>query len=343
MSSDYVRHQNTDPTFADTKFNGYLLIETIRWTRGTMLSNTWEEGRHDPKLRMNLFRDLSRIYLSITRVPLPRIGSFIIDRAGFLRLANRPLAVEMGQLESERIPTDIPRDYTYTTLDSYVVDVLGYHDNRFRFQPNAVNNLSDCGYQLSVLTGLRTVHQSLFNRAFRRGPFVFNFTDLHQSNIFVDEVWHITCLVDLEWTCVQPIEMFMTPYWLTGKSVDGLIAEEYDEVRRELMEALVKEEQDSGSALLIDNEESPQLRLSDIMEKSWESGAFWYSLALSSPSGAFSIFDKHIKPLFIKGLDDDFEAVMLCFFEKNVRSIAHRRVADRKEYDEQLRQAFEDN
>jgi hypothetical protein len=53
-----------------------------------MLSNTWLPMHHDDKLQTNFFRDLSRILLSITRIPLPQIGSFIIDNKGFLRLIN---------------------------------------------------------------------------------------------------------------------------------------------------------------------------------------------------------------------------------------------------------------
>lgn len=302
------------------------------------------EGRDNPKLRNNLFRDLSRIILNTSRVPLPRIGSFIIDNDGFLRLTNRPLSIEIQQLENENIPTDIRRDYTYSTADSYVTDILGFHDNRFRYQPNSVNNLGDCAYQLSVLTAMRSIFQSIFNRGFRRGPFVFVFTDLHQSNIFVDEEWHITCLVDLEWTCTQPVEMCGPPYWLTNKGVDQLAQAEYDTIRQEFMEVLATEEQGFGSATLPNgNDEAPPLRLSDIMNRSWEAGAFWYTLALSSPSGLFTIFSNHIRPLFCKGYEEEFGVIMPFFFEKNVGNIAGRKLADREVYDKNLRQAFEDS
>lgn len=35
---------------------------------------------------------------------------------------------------------------------------------------------------------------------------MFTLTDLHQSNIFVDNDWHITAIVDLEWACSRPIK-----------------------------------------------------------------------------------------------------------------------------------------
>lgn len=230
-----------------------------------MLSNTWKGGQHDLKLRTNLLRDLSRIFLSLSRIPLPRIGSFIINNDGFLHLANRPLSVEIQQLENEKISTEIPRNYTYSTVDSYVIDILGMHDNRFRYQPNAVNNLGDCAYQLSVLTAMRTIVQSIFTRSFRRGPFVFVLTDLYQSNIFVDSEWHITCLVDLEWACTRPIEMVRPPSWLTDKGVDELILVEYDAVRRQCVELLAAEEK-GCSTWTKSHDRSALLCLSDVDE-----------------------------------------------------------------------------
>lgn len=60
-----------------------------------MLSNTWSKKQYNVDLRSSLFKVLSRILLSISRGPLPRIRSFIIDRNGFLTLTNRPLSMEL--------------------------------------------------------------------------------------------------------------------------------------------------------------------------------------------------------------------------------------------------------
>lgn len=168
--------------------------------------------------------------------------------------------MEIQQLENEEIPTDIPRDFTYSTVDSYIIDTLAFHDNRFRHQPNAVNDLGDCAYQLSILTAIRTIHQSIFSGAFRRGPFIFTLTDLHQSNIFVDEEWHITCLVDLEWACSLPLEMCSSPWWLTSKGVDQLEETEYDEIRQEFMQSLSTQEEGFDSALSVQNSEGGRPR-----------------------------------------------------------------------------------
>lgn len=341
VPSNYILHHKDMSTDGMTPM-GYILVEFIEKERGQMLSDTWQNSRHNPNLRMNFFRDLARIFIHLCRCPLPTIGSFKINKRGFLELVNRPLSIEIHQLENELIPTEIPRDYTYSTVDSYVVDILNMHDNRFRYQPNAVNNTGDCAYQLSVLTAMRTIFQTIFDRSFRRGPFVFTFTDFHQSNIFVDANWNITCLVDLEWACSRPIEMLLTPFWLTDDGVDELVPSEYAIVRREFIDVLTFEEDQFASENRgKDNNGAPSLRPSQFMNRAWNSGAFWYAMALSSPSALFTIFSNHIKPLFCKEYDEEFGVVMPFFFAKHVGHIAGRKLADKKKYDCDLRSAFE--
>lgn len=343
--SSYVRHQHTDQLSSDVGSTGYLLLEYIEETQGKMLSETWIDGYHNVKLRANFFRGLSRILLNISGIPLPRIGSFIIDSNGFLRLSNRPLSAEIHQLENENIPTEMPRNYTYSTVDSYVLDELSIHDSRFRNQPNAVNDLGDCAYQLAALSAMRTVFPPFFRRDFRRGPFTFHLTDLHQSNIFVDSEWNITCLVDLEWACSRPIEMLMPPHWLTNKGIDQLETSEYDSIRTEFMDILTEEEKEHKLELATSGESHNaelSLYLSDIMNLTWETGTFWYTLALSSPSGLFRIFDEHIRPLFCSKYGEEFNLVMPFLWEKDIAYVVRSKICDKKQYDDELREAFED-
>lgn len=156
IPTQYVRHQGGDEISADAKL-GYVLVEYIEETRGRMLSCDWAEKRTDVNLWTNLYRDLSRIFLDLAKIPLPKIGSFVIDNNGFLRLANRPLFLGVHELENERIPIDIPRDRIYSTVDSYVGDVLSVHDSRLENQPNAINDLMDYAYQSGALTAMRAI------------------------------------------------------------------------------------------------------------------------------------------------------------------------------------------
>lgn len=321
-----------------------MLIEYIEDTQGEMLSNTWTQKQHDIELRSNLFRDLSRIFLSITRIPLPKIGSFNIDHNGFLSLTNRPLSIELQDLENDGIPTNIPRDYTYDSVNTYVMDILACHDRRLQNQPNAINHQSDYLYQTGALAAMRIIFPTLFARPARHGPFVLDFTDLHQSNIFVDKAWRITSLVDLEWACARPIELFHFPTCFTNKAVDEIAgdSDEYDAMRKEFVDILIDEEQKLDCT-------TPNLRpqLSASLKQGWEYGTFWYALALASPTGLFAIFYKKIQPAFFNHTDDEeedpFQSVMPWFWGRDFVPLARRKLADKKDYDQQLRELFENS
>ncbi|KAB8213342.1 hypothetical protein BDV33DRAFT_66606 [Aspergillus novoparasiticus] len=342
--SRYIRHQRrTEVPKSGWPNVGYLIIEYIEETKGKMLSSTWSLKRDDVKLRKNFFRDLSRIYLSLSRTPLPRIGSFIIDNNGFICLQNRPLSLGIQDLENERIPTDMPRDYTYSTVDSYIVDILSLHDSRLLHQPNAINDLGDYIYQTSSLTTMRAISSSFFHRDLRRGPFIFSLTDLHPSNIFVDENWNITSLVDLEWACSLPIEMIQPPHWLTSMAVDRIVSSEYNTSRLEFMSALTNEE---GSRSPTCKDLFPiSLKLSGIMSAAWDKGTFWYSLALSSPTGLFAIFYKELQPRFINKCPDhgSFHQIMPWYWKQDIVTILTHKLADKEAYDMQLRHEFEND
>lgn len=239
IPAPYVRHQTREQAALGTP---YILIEYIDPSRGKMLSETWEDGRHGPKLRTNLFHGLSRIILDLARTPLPRIGSFILDGEGCLSLSNRPLTLEVQQLENEHIPVDISRDVTHSTVDSYINNILAVHESRLCNQPNGVNSVEDGFYQTSALMVMRSVWPCLFRRDLRRGPFFLNFTDLSQTNIFVDDRWDIKGLIDLEWACSHPVEMIHPPHWLTDEAIDLITKDDYGSLHKEFMHVFAEEE-----------------------------------------------------------------------------------------------------
>ena len=319
-----------------------MLMEFVERSTGEMLSSTWPERHQNHRYRQNLFRDLSRFLLSLARVPVPLIGSFIIDKDGYLQLKNRPLSLEIQDLENDHIPTDMPRPHTYPTVESYILDLLRLHNNRLRHQPNAINDISDYINQASALTAMQATFPSFFSRELSRGPFIFTLTDLHQSNIFVDDEWHITALVDLEWACSRPIEMIRTPTWLTNEAVDEIAEEatEYDMTRSEFIEIMANEEK---SLTLASGNQRPSIpRLSEIMDRSWQSGTFWFSLALASPTGLFSVFYKQIQPHFTKYCSDHeaFYEIVPWYWSKDFVQFGAAKRQDRADYDTQLKAKF---
>ncbi|PGH10633.1 hypothetical protein AJ79_05347 [Helicocarpus griseus UAMH5409] len=331
LPSRYVR---TKCDLLNTLGTGYLLIEYVDEERGSMLSNTWNDRRHDTKLRKNLFRSLSRILLTIAKVPVSTIGSFKIDDNGYLTLSNRPLVCEIQKFENEEIPVEIPRDFTYSNADSYIVDILTFHDSRLSHQLNGATDEKDCIYQMSALTMMKSLFPRFFQRRLRGGPFVFSLTDLHQSNILVDQDWNVTSLIDLEWSCSRPIEMLHPPQWLTSQAIDEINVSDYDKLRIEYMEILKQEEMRFYSKSTI----------SDIMQRGWERGTFWFSLALNSPTGLFSIFYDHIQPRFAKGHIDDkhFFRILMSYWTENTWEFINKKKGHKTDYDQRLREAFEE-
>lgn len=224
-----------------------------------------------------------------------------------------------------------------------MVDTLSYHNNRLPYQPNAINDLGDYIYQTARLTTMQAIFPSFFNRDLRRGPFIYSLTDLHQSNIFVDDNWHITSLVDLEWACALPIEMVHPPYWLTSTAVDRIVSDEHNEVRSAFMSALATEEK-SYFSHSSNRDSSAPLTLSRLMGVAWDRGTFWYSLALSSPTGLFTIFDKELQSRFINKCPDHdaFDQIMPWYWDQDVVSTLKHKLEDRAAYDVQLQHEFGD-
>lgn len=291
-----------------------------------MLSETFNQHVDDLSRRRNLFGDLARIMVSLARRPQPRIGSFTIDDASFISLSNRPLTLRVQVLENEGVPTNIRRSQTYGSSDSYVLDLLAYHDSRLLHQPNSINDEMDGRRQMSVIGLMRTTMMHFINAETRHGPFVFCLTDLHASNIFVDEEWHVTSLIDLEWACSLPSEMLRPPYWLTGENIDRLVDDHFEEFSRIL-----------GEFMAEFCAQEKQMTLGDAhsvtMQQSWDVGTFWYFHALESTKGCYNIFKQHLMPRFSPS--KEFPDIS-DYWSGEVSNSIHAKLAEREIYLQQL-------
>lgn len=281
--------------------------------------------------------------LALGKIPLPRIGSLTMDDEGVISLTNRPLTFQLHQLENEGIPTDIDRGMTYVTTESYLLDLLTCHDSNMVHQMNAVNDEEDCRSQMAALATMRAVLPSFIRRDLRRGPFLLTLTDLHQSNIFVDDEWNVKGIIDLEWACSLPLEMQHPPYWLTGQSVDGLQGEQltlFDEVYREFLDVFAHEE----ALLLPGPRESQKIPLSrtDTMKRGWEEGNFFYFLALDSTTGLYALFIQHIQERFDYHVKRDaFRQVVSPYWRSQSQDFIAAKIQQKSEYDRRLREMFE--
>ena len=316
-------------------------MDHIGSTDTVMLSESWDKLRHDQKRRSNLFRGLSQIILSLARIPFDLIGSLTIDNHGIIRHIHRPLTLRLHHLENESVPTHINREFTYSTSDSYFMDLLSCHDYRLRYAPNSVRDKADGEAQLATLTMMRALLPHFSCQDYRRGPFIMTLTDLHQSNLFVDNDWNIKSLVDLEWTCSLPVEMLHPPYWLTNRGVDqlykGAHLDAFSVIHAEFMTVFEEEERANPLA------GNKVFNLTDIMRQGWTLGRFWYFHALETPKGLYNIFLEHIQPRFSK-LDDagmvEFERIISPYWTPDIQAFLDGKLRDKEIYEGRLRDAF---
>ena len=179
---------------------------------------------------------------------------------------------------------------------------------------------------MSVIGLMRTTLPQFINPRTRHGPFAFGLTDLHASNIFVDEEWHITSLIDLEWACSLPSEMLRPPYWLTGQNLDRLDGDHFERFSRtlgEFMAEFQKQEKLMTSAVC----------QSVTMQENWDLGSFWYFHALESSKGLYNIFKQHIMRRFssAKEFPDISE-----YWSMDVSKTVFSKLVERKDYLQQL-------
>lgn len=150
----------------------YLVLEHTGAESGQLLSNTWARHRDNAARRQRLFRGMSKIMLSLARLPQMQIGSFQFNSDdGTIALRNQPLTCSMVLLENDGAPRTMQRSDTYTCTSAFVADMITVHDQRFLSQPNALNSEIDCRGQMAVKTLLRVFSYRYIKRQHRQGPF----------------------------------------------------------------------------------------------------------------------------------------------------------------------------
>jgi hypothetical protein len=312
-----------------------MVIDYIENSDAEMLSLTWETRRQDERARTNLFRGLSRIMLALAKIPLQRIGSFTMDNQGVISLTNRPLRLQLHQLENENIPTDISRGTTYTSIEPFLLDILACHDNRLRHQLNAANDEADCRAQMAALSTFRTILPLFVRRDLRSAPCIMSLTDIHPSNIFVDDEWNIKYLIDLEWACSLPMEMLHPPSWLSAEPLESL-SPLFEELYLEFLDIFKQEE---GLLSPVPQDQQRSQLFTETMRQGWEIGNFFYFLALESVTGLYFIFQRRIRPRF-DSPDNCSDEALSAYWSLGSEQFVASKVEQKKRYDDKLRQAF---
>ncbi|KAI6765033.1 hypothetical protein HG531_012132 [Fusarium graminearum] len=330
--SDYVRDKA-----APAVGTAYMLLEYIGPETGEMLSLTWFDHWSDTARRKNLFAGMSRIMLSLARVPQQKIGSFRFNTLDCtIALSNRPLMCSLAIFEQQGTPRTIRQDQVYQNTDSFVSDMLTLHDNHLIHNPHAVRDEEDAEERITLRTLLRVLAHFFVLPERRSGPYLLQLTDFHQSNIFVDKEWNVTCMIDLEWICALPVEMMRVPFWLTNRRFERIVDhyKDFDDARKEFLSSMDQE--------LEHVEVEHDIQITRTMRQSWDSKGVWYWACIESTNGWLFVLEDHIIPMFssVKGLVDDLKQ-MYFFWQKDARKHIETKAADERRYQLKLRSLFQ--
>ncbi|OAA63280.1 hypothetical protein SPI_03443 [Niveomyces insectorum RCEF 264] len=335
--------------------SGYMLLEHFGPPMGRMLPEvvgTIDINPQDPKAQ-NLYRSLACLMLAVGRVEQPKIGAFRFNYDGTISLDNRPFACSMMIMENEGAPRTIPPGTTYTSVDSYIAAMIALHDSAFLAAPNATKNKDDYEQQMSVRTFLRAVSDRFISPE-RHSPFSLWMSDDNTSNIYVDDNWNITGIVDLEWIISVPVDMQCTPFWLysmEGNSEattrSGEAKQKYLAARSVFMSILrdeeIKQEQARVRAKRDTGPSScsflPGSTLSDAIDGSWTSGRFWFHLCLLLPNAMHNVVRRNILPDYAD--NENVFNEMWRFWAPNVSNVIAQKLRDRELYADRLSELFD--
>ncbi|KAL4880719.1 hypothetical protein BJY04DRAFT_228129 [Aspergillus karnatakaensis] len=319
---DYILQTRT--TFMG---RGYMLIDWIENEDEQVLYMVFRKPHTEEQTR-NLYQSMAKVIVSLAKVPQPRIGSWTVGNDGRLSLTNRPLLCHIQELENLKIPSGVARDTTYTSADTFCLDLLDGHDNRLRYQANAAFHDDDAKSQAVNLVLMRSMLSQFTDRSLRDSPFVMHLTDMHMSNIFVDKDWNITHLIDLEWACSVPLEHALAPCWLTDKAADQLTGAEYERFEKQ-------QETDT----LIQYNGTPY-SLAATMDRVFDKRHYWYLTCLQTPKGLFNICKRKLRPMYGDVPKEALYAAVAPFWTPGLGSFVNIKLKDLGDYIQEVREIF---
>ncbi|GAM90696.1 hypothetical protein ANO11243_087410 [Dothideomycetidae sp. 11243] len=285
--------------------------------------------------------------LSLAKYPIPRIGSLSIDDEGSVDLTNRPLTMEVQQLESELgSPKDpehsdsspmmsIPhRKSTHPIVDSYVHDLLLLHDRRLAVQPNGGSDPEDAAYQAPAIVVMRSIWSHFLSLG--RGPFFLTFTFESEQHL-CRQYWNITAIVDLEWSCSPPVEMIHPPSWTTGEPADFISPDKYEILHTEFVQIFKETE------LEFHKSEDRDTMIHSILEDGLRRKTFWFSLALTKPTALCAVLYKRLLPGYMKLNEGDhtFSINVMPLYKPGAFEWMNRNLDDKKKNDKDFLAAYQ--
>lgn len=248
-----------------------------------------ERGVLDPHIDEGrlylLYSQLAEILLQLSKTEFPIIGSLSqVDDSW--KVTSRPLSMNMnelvrlGTLPRSRLP---PLNSTFATASSYIEALAQLNIHHLLHQRNdAVQSADDCRRKFVARQPFYRLakDKKLSLPDYENGPFKLWCDDFRPANVLLNENMHtIAGVVDWEFTYAGPVEFsYAPPWWLLIEKPEywsGGIEDWSRVFDRRLKTFLRAMRHCEDSAA-----QHSQCRLSDQMQRSWESGDFWVVYAI---------------------------------------------------------------
>ncbi|KAF5133094.1 hypothetical protein E5D57_003716 [Metarhizium anisopliae] len=195
----------------------------LDYVDGTMLSSTQMEKLNSQE-REQLYTSLADIYIQLRRLEFPSIGRLEQTQTsnGF-QVGQKAATIDINMQQLEGLnPFAVQDAYSddhgcMQSATSYANMLLDIGYNAFFKSRNAVE----------VGMGRDAVyHHYLFYQHAKQwidptldnGPFVLVHGDLHPSNLMVNDKMRIIGVLDWEWSRVVPVQFFVPPLWISGRT-----------------------------------------------------------------------------------------------------------------------------
>jgi hypothetical protein len=175
--------------------------------------------------QMGLYSQLASIFIQLRQQEFDGIGSLTspVNDSGNFALAG-PLSVDVNaqQVGGLNACDLIPLVGAFASTKEYVSALTAVIFNRFYSKRDSVFDEKDARMELYGLYQFRQLSEGWIKPNYNNGPFVLNHCDFSPSNIIVNGGLEIVAVLDWEWSCIVPIQLFLPPSWLTGYDVNGL-------------------------------------------------------------------------------------------------------------------------
>lgn len=302
---------------------------------GSILTNRIEDG-YTTERCVNLFTGIASLMLTLASVPQDRIGSYHFNDDGTVTLTARPMFSAFTMLETAGVRRTIDKGRTYNNSEAFMADLVQFQQNRLLDLPNSVKDERDAKEKMGAISILRAIAHRFVRRASRNGPFLMMLTELDMNHLVVDGVWNVVCVVDLEFLCSLPAEMWQEPHWLTSRLVDGDFELTFTvhELRLNFLRILFPMETVMRGLLRHD------LPLYRIIQEQWRTEGAWFWESLISLNGSGDFVRENTRHVTFPPDGPRLLDVVCQFWGDDAEAVIARKVADRARYVERLRDWF---